>query len=174
MLALCLSIAIVLVDQVTKELARHSLVLRPISVIEGFFDLRFVQNTGAAWGILSGRNHWLVVLSIVMLIGLVRFRKEVLSDSQVHRWCLGFLVGGIIGNLVDRMRLGYVVDFLDFHWHEVYHFPAFNVADMAICTGVGLYLLSQFMVGPAAGPDSSPVEEKVPACPEPTSTRDGS
>jgi signal peptidase II len=56
----------------------------------------------------------------------------------------GLMLGGIVGNLVDRLRLGYVVDFLDFYWGR-HHFPAFNVADSAICTGVGLYILSQFL-----------------------------
>ena len=145
MLVLYLSFALALLDQATKYVIRRNLnLVEHISVIPGFFDLRHVRNTGAAWGMLSGLGGWLVVFSVVMLLALVVFRRHFMTDSFVHRIAVGLMIAGIVGNLVDRIRLGHVVDFLDFYWRN-HHFPAFNVADSAICTGVGLYMLSQFL-----------------------------
>jgi len=139
---LCISFAIAFLDQATKHLVRKQLLGGPVTVFEGFLDLRYVRNTGAAWGMMEGLNDWLVVLSLIMLAALIVFRRSLLLDTMCHRIATGLMTGGIVGNLMDRVRLGYVVDFLDFHW-GVHHFPAFNVADSAICTGVGLYLLTQ-------------------------------
>jgi signal peptidase II len=142
MMVLLLSVAIVILDQVTKQwvTARFTL-FESLPVIPGLFDLCYVRNTGAAWGILGGLNGLLIGLSVVVLLVLVFFRRSFLTDSLVHRLALALMVGGIVGNLLDRVRLQYVVDFLDFHW-RLHHFPAFNVADSAICVGVGLYMLS--------------------------------
>ena len=144
MLILAISLCFTILDQVTKQLVRERFLLgEQLSVIPGFFNLTYVRNTGAAWGMLSGLNNWLVLLSSVMLGFLILFRRSFLTDAVMHQVAAGLMLAGIIGNLVDRIRLGYVVDFLDFH--PGFDFPAFNVADASICTGVGLYLLSQFI-----------------------------
>ena len=143
MLVLCLSFAIALLDQATKHVVMRRLVVHEqISVIPGFFSLRYVRNTGAAWGMLQGSNTLLVGASILMLLVIVFCRKYFLSNSVVSRVAMGLMLGGIVGNLVDRLRLGFVVDFFDFYW-KTSHFPAFNLADSAICVGVGLYILQQ-------------------------------
>ena len=147
MLALCISFSIALLDQVSKYAARHHLPSGPVTVVPQLFDLRYVQNTGAAWGMLEGLNDWLVILSLVMLALILVFHRSILVDTLVHRIATGLMIGGIVGNLLDRVRLGYVVDFLDFHW-GIHHFPAFNVADASICTGVGLYILTQVLRRP--------------------------
>jgi signal peptidase II len=142
MLVLILGLIITVLDQVTKYVVRLTFAVgesRP--VIHGFFDLTYVRNTGAAWGILGGQNASLTILSIVMLAAILCFRRSFLSDTWEHRVALGLMVGGIVGNLMDRLRLGWVTDFLDFHWSG-YHWPSFNVADAAICIGVGIYILS--------------------------------
>ena len=144
MLILCLSFFIALLDQVTKYLVRQKLITGHITIIPDFFDLCYVQNTGAAWGIMQGLNNWLVVLSVVMLGLLIVFRRSILQDTLIHRCATGLMIGGIVGNLVDRVKLGYVVDFLHFFWRD-HHFPSFNVADSAICAGVALYILSQII-----------------------------
>ena len=142
MLVLILGLVIAVVDQVTKYFVRiHFAVGESLPIIPGFFDFTYVRNTGAAWGIMGGQNTWLTVLSVVMLIIMLVFRRSLLSDTWEHRLALGLMVGGIVGNLVDRIRLGWVTDFLDFSWRG-HHFPAFNVADSAICVGVGIYILS--------------------------------
>jgi len=164
MVILAISFGVALLDQATKYLVRANLVLgRPVEIIPGFFNLTYVRNTGAAWGIFAGLNNWLIVLSAVMLTFLVLFRRSILTDSLVHRCAAGLLIAGIVGNLVDRLRLGYVVDFLDFHWMGAARFPAFNVADMAICTGVGLYILTQFAGRPEEAPDSASAAAAPPS-----------
>ncbi|MBM4149063.1 MAG: signal peptidase II [Lentisphaerae bacterium] len=140
MRVLAIAIAVVLLDQTTKEWVLASLRSGPIVVLPGLLDFHYVQNTGAAWGMLQGFSHLLVALSFVMLACLIIFRRKLLPYSGKYRIVLGLLAGGIIGNLIDRVRLSFVVDFIYFHWKEHY-FPAFNIADMAICTGVGLYML---------------------------------
>jgi len=157
MLALCISFSIALVDQVSKYAARSCLPSGPITVVPQLFDLRYVQNTGAAWGMLEGLNDWLVILSLVMLTLILVFHRSILIDTLTHRLAAGLMIGGIVGNLLDRVRLGYVVDFLDFHL-GIHHFPAFNVADASICTGVGLYILTQFFRRPEESADPSTEE----------------
>jgi signal peptidase II len=142
MLVLLLGLVITVLDQVTKYVVRLTFAVgesRP--VVHGFFDLTYVRNTGAAWGILGGQNASLTILSVVMLAAILIFRRSFLSDTWEHRVALGLMVGGIVGNLMDRLRLGWVTDFLDFHY-KGYHWPSFNVADAAICVGVGIYILS--------------------------------
>ncbi len=142
MLPLVVAILITLIDQVTKTLVRYSFALgesRPM--IDGFFHLTYLRNTGAAWGMLRGYNLELTLLSMIVLVVIALFRRSIMSDTWEHRLALGLLVGGILGNLIDRIRLGYVVDFFDFHIAG-YHWPVFNVADSAICVGVGIYIVS--------------------------------
>jgi len=148
MLVLCLSFLIALIDQVSKHLVRSYFMLgQQHTVIPGFFDLRLIQNTGAAWGILSGLNHWLILFSFVMLAVIVLFRRHFFTTDLTSRIALGLIVGGITGNLLDRVRLSYVVDFLDFYVGRR-HFPAFNVADAAICVGVGFYVIFHVIYEP--------------------------
>jgi signal peptidase II len=144
MLVLLFSLGIIVLDQATKTLVKDVFCLYPnqvVPVVPGLFNLTYVRNTGAAWGMLGGLNGWLAVLSVVVLLAIVVFRRSILTDSLSHRLALASMIGGIVGNLLDRVRLSFVVDFLDFHWGP-HHFPSFNVADAAICVGVGLYLLS--------------------------------
>ena len=135
---------LVILDQATKWLVRAHFALhesRP--VIRGFFNLAYVQNRGAAWGILSGWRYAFVALAVAMLAAIGRYRSKIFGDGPIGRVSFMLLFAGIVGNLIDRAVLGYVVDFLDFHW-GVHHFPAFNVADSCICVGVGLYAFASF------------------------------
>lgn len=162
MLVLCASVAVAVLDQVSKSVIRANLFLsedRP--VIPHFFSLSHVRNTGAAWGMMQGLNHWLVLLSVVMLAVIVIFRRHFLTDSLVHRISMGLMLGGIAGNVIDRIRLGYVVDFLDFYWRG-HHFPSFNVADSAICVGVSVYILTQ-VLGHGRSTGEEPGEAGEPA-----------
>ena len=153
---LLLSFAIVLLDQVAKHLVETQLPRDSgLPIIPGFFDLHYVQNTGAAWGMLQGMNGLLVAFSFVVMILLIIWRRQLLGDTGVARVAAGMILGGIIGNLIDRVRLSYVVDYLDFFFRG-HHFPAFNVADAAICIGVGLYLLTQARPNPSAAASSPP------------------
>jgi signal peptidase II len=139
-----LSIALLVLDQITKELVRHKLYLGDQYTLCAFFNISHVHNTGAAWGMLSGTGDLLVWVSIAALILLIACRRTLMEEGPIQRWAMASIIGGILGNLVDRIRLGFVVDFLDFHWAE-HHFPSFNVADSAITTGVALYLLGSWL-----------------------------
>ena len=152
MTPLLVAICVVLLDQASKEWVRGAFSLHEsVPVIPGFFHLTYIRNTGAAWGMFSGQNLALAVLAFAMLVALVLFRRQFLPPGRVHRVALGLLCGGIVGNLFDRLRLDYVVDFLDF-FHRGWHFPAFNVADSAICIGVAIYVLGTLLAPRAAAP----------------------
>lgn len=145
MRVLSISFLVVLVDQVSKYMVRRYIGLGDqISVIPGLFNLTYVQNTGAAWGILAGFSSGLIVLSLIMLLVLIVFRTRLIENMLINEISLALMIAGIVGNLIDRIKLGYVVDFLDFYLKPVAsHFPSFNVADSSICVGVGLYIISQ-------------------------------
>jgi signal peptidase II len=134
---------LVLLDQWSKHwIQRRLLYGERIEVWPGIFDIRHVRNTGAAWGMLAGWRLLLILFAAGMLALIVRRRHELFDGWRGGQAALALLVAGIAGNLIDRVRLGYVVDFLDFY-RQAWHFPAFNVADSAICVGIGLYLLGQ-------------------------------
>ena len=147
MLPLLLVLVIAVSDQVTKQLVRDSFLLGESRVVvDGFFNLTYVRNTGAAWGLFGGQNVWLTILSVVMLAVLIIYRRSFLSDAVLHRVAFGLMIGGIIGNLLDRVRMEFVTDFLDFYWRG-HHWPAFNIADSAICVGVTIYMVTTILAG---------------------------
>ncbi len=143
MLALVLGLIVVILDQCTKVWVREAFIYggEPQIVLPGFFNLVYVRNPGAAWGMLGGQQVILILLSVVVLVMLTFFHRRVLNPTTDHRIALGLMIGGILGNLIDRIKLGWVTDFLDFHM-GTHHWPSFNVADSAICIAVSLYLLS--------------------------------
>jgi signal peptidase II len=165
MLVVAIGLTILVADQITKQWVRYSFDLgesRP--VLDGFFDLTYVRNPGAAWGMFRDFNGALVVLSVVMLILLIVFRRSFISDTRLHRVALGLMIGGILGNLMDRIRLSSVTDFLDFYIGN-HHWPAFNIADSAICVGVGIYIVSAFWT--AGHPLNESMNGRAPQPPEP-------
>ena len=140
-----LSLVIVVLDQVTKHAIRSSFSLgESNSVISSFFDLTYVRNTGAVWGSLQHQNEWLAVVSIAVLVLIAFFYHYLAGGRMIFSAALGCIMGGILGNLIDRIKLGWVTDFLDFYWNTS-HWPSFNIADAAICMGVGLYLLASLL-----------------------------
>ncbi len=142
MLVLLLGLAILFLDQLSKQAIRDAFVYgesRPL--IEGFFNLVYVRNDGAAWNLLSGHGIILILISVAVLVLLVVYRRSFLQEQATHKIMLGLMVGGIVGNLIDRIRFGWVTDFLDFEF-GTYHYPSFNVADSAICIAVVLYLIT--------------------------------
>ena len=137
---------LVLVDAVVKELAAGCLKgAAAVSVIPGLFNLAYVENRGCAWGLFQGQVWPLAVFGIVALAFLIWRRTSVfnLQPSTFNLTAVAepMLYAGIIGNVIDRLFRGYVIDMFDFHW-GVHHFPCFNVADSLICISVGLLLLA--------------------------------
>lgn len=133
-------LAIFLLDQFSKLLILKSLSLgESIPVLPPLFHLTLIHNTGIAFGLFQGWSSLLFWVNLVILVGLLfmigrrHFKRPLLQIG------IGMVTGGALGNLVDRLRFGYIVDFLDLHvW------PVFNLADSAICIGTGLLLLSLF------------------------------
>jgi signal peptidase II len=147
MLAVIIGLIIVVLDQGTKCAIRQALVFgESLPVIDGCFNLNHVRNTGAVFGVFQSQNEWLVAFSILALVLIAVFYRWLVDQRGVHRLAVGCMLGGIVGNLIDRIKLGWVVDFLDFHSRSLqWHWPSFNIADSAICLGVAIYLISAFL-----------------------------
>jgi signal peptidase II len=145
-------VVIVVLDQATKALVKAKLPLHEsMTVIPGFFDLTHVRNTGAAFGMLDN-THFpykpavMVVVALIALGAVASYALTLPATQRIARYGLALILGGAIGNLIDRATAGYVVDFVDVYWRGV-HFWAFNVADSAITVGVVLMLLDVLGVG---------------------------
>jgi signal peptidase II len=142
---------LLVIDQITKAVIVHKLILgEKISVIPDFFYITYVTNKGAAWGILQGQG-WLLLIIALIASGLIIIKLRWLSEGLIERYFIIFVIfSGIIGNSIDRIWRREVVDFLDFIIWPVYKnsawqlnsWPAFNIADSAICVGVCAYFIS--------------------------------
>ncbi|BHH82985.1 signal peptidase II [Desulforhopalus sp. 52FAK] len=117
-------------------------------IIPGLFNLVYVVNTGAAFSILADvdspwRHYFFLAVGSIAIVGLTFLYRKLQLENKYYFIPIGLIVGGAIGNLIDRVRLGSVVDFLDFYVGS-YHWPAFNVADSAICVGAVLFIGMNF------------------------------
>ena len=133
-------------DQLTKQVVLRFLgYAQEKVVVEGFFKFVHWGNTGAAWSLFRGNNQLLAVVAVVALGVLFFSRHHFDSRTLRGQVAFGLIVGGIVGNLIDRLWAGHVIDFIYFYVQQrggtEVGFPAFNVADSAICTGVGLIFL---------------------------------
>jgi len=136
-----IAVTVAVLDQLTKWLVVRSLSEEESRVvISGFFSLVNWPNTGTAWSLFKDCNLVLVVVSLLALLAMYLFRQTFHLNRAGSRIALGLITGGIIGNLIDRVRVHHVTDFLYFYVGR-YHWPAFNVADSGICVGVGLYII---------------------------------
>lgn len=138
--------AIVVLDQVTKQIVVRGLALHEsVTVIPGLLDFTHVRNTGAAFGLLNtvdfpGKTIVIAAVALGALLVMAAYAAALPARQWLARLGLALVLGGAAGNLVDRLRQGYVVDYVDFYWRG-WHFWAFNVADAAITTGVALVIL---------------------------------
>jgi signal peptidase II len=134
---------IVIVDQVSKYIIQSKVDLHEsIQVIPKIFHITYVQNYGAAFGILKHRTGFFVTVSIILVTAILIYLLKMPNDRKLLKSALVLVVGGAAGNMIDRVRLGFVVDFFDLRvW------PVFNIADMAIVTGIGL-LIFQILRAP--------------------------
>lgn len=126
------SIITILIDQIIKYLIITNLKFTDsINVIKNFFRITYLQNTGAAWSILSGNVVLLVLITLIALVFIYIILKKKKEYLKIEYLCYGLLIGGIIGNLIDRIRYGFVIDYLDFNFGE-FNYPVFNLADICI------------------------------------------
>ncbi|MCI5774004.1 MAG: signal peptidase II [Erysipelotrichaceae bacterium] len=130
-----LSVAIIVIDQLTKYYFQINLALHDsIPVIKDFFYLTYAKNTGAGWSMFSGHTEILAFISLAMAGCFIYLYIKEAKENHLQLWCYSLLIAGALGNLIDRLYLGYVRDFLDFYLFG-YDFPIFNVADIAVTFG---------------------------------------
>jgi signal peptidase II len=149
---LLVPLVVVVLDQLTKWLVRTRVALHDsVEVIPGFLDITHVRNTGAAFGFLNGvefpgKTIVIAIVAICALIGVALYSGTIAGEHLLPRIGLALIIGGAAGNLIDRVALGSVVDFVDAYWRG-FHFWAFNVADSAITVGVAMMILDMIGAG---------------------------
>ena len=142
---------VIVLDQVTKAVVRQSLPLHEsVVVIPGLLDFTHVRNTGAAFGMLNNvdfpfKTAVIAIVALGALVGIALHAKQLTHHQLFARAGLALIIGGAAGNLIDRLIVGSVVDFVDVYW-RTYHFWAFNVADSAITVGVAVMILDMLGV----------------------------
>ncbi len=144
---LAIALVLVLTDQFTKILVIGSFELGEGQAVTGFFNLVRVHNAGAAFSFLAGASGWqrwfftaLGLVAAVVIVWMLRNHP----GQRLFCFALACVLGGAVGNVIDRVLYGYVVDFVDFHWAGM-HFPAFNVADSAITVGAACLILDELL-----------------------------
>jgi signal peptidase II len=144
---LVVSALVLVLDQATKIYIDRSMRLHSsITVVENFFNITYLRNKGAAFGILANSSYRLpffILVSAVAVCVIIVAIGRLRDDQNFAAASLALIFSGALGNLIDRIRMGEVIDFLDAHWYD-HHWPAFNVADSAICVGVFLLAIDMF------------------------------
>ena len=156
---------VLLADQLTKLIVigtieppnRETPQGEEIIIIEGFLKFLHWQNSGAAWSIMEGKSMILAAISVIALWLLIYFRNEFEIRTPTGKLAMGMLIGGIVGNLIDRVAYQHVVDFIRFYLKprgaDEIGYPAFNIADIGICVGVGLLFVMAWREQEAEGSD---------------------
>jgi signal peptidase II len=143
---------VLVLDQATKVLVDKTMTLhQSIEIVPNFAHLTYLRNTGAAFGFLAGarsslRIVFFALISLVAIGCIVYLIRGLRPQQKTLLASLSLILGGAIGNLIDRLRLGEVIDFIDLHWYDI-HWPAFNVADSAISIGVALLFIQMLHKG---------------------------
>lgn len=138
-LHIIIGLVVIIIDQITKFITMSNLKeFQSVTIIKDFFNFTYVKNTGAAWGMLNKSTLLLTLFSVIIVVLFMYMYKTYKNNSI--RLLLAVIIAGAIGNLIDRIRLGFVVDFFDFNLLG-YRFPVFNIADIAISLGTICLLL---------------------------------
>lgn len=144
---LAIAAAVIVLDQITKTLILARFALHAGVTVTPFFNLVRVHNSGAAFSFLAGAGGWqrwffigLSAAAAILIVWLLRRH----GNQRLFAWALALILGGALGNVIDRLLHGYVVDFIQVHWRGAY-FPSFNVADSAITIGAGLLILDEVL-----------------------------
>ena len=141
-------------DQISKNIVQAFLKIgEELTVIKNFFNITYINNYGAAWSLLNNKSTLLIIMSIIFAIIIYRF-IYLFEQNKRNNIAFGLLLGGIIGNLIDRWLFGYVRDFLDFKIFS-YHYPVFNIADIAVVVGALLLIIAIIKGEDKLGKDSS-------------------
>lgn len=144
---LALALVILIADQLTKTLILGHYRLGDSTVVTGFFNIVRAHNPGAAFSFLAGASGWqrwfFTAIGVVATL-VILWMLKAHAGQKLFSFALACILGGAVGNVVDRLMHGYVVDFLDFHWAG-WHFPAFNIADSAITIGAACLILDELL-----------------------------
>ena len=141
MLELIIIVLGLILDRLTKIWAVTLKGESVIKIINGFFDFEYLENRGAAFGILQDNKIFLVGFTSIILIGLIVFLIKERKNSKLMGISLALIISGAIGNLYDRIFSGYVTDFILVHYKDVYYYPTFNIADILVVVGTGLLMI---------------------------------
>ena len=137
-------------DQPVQAGEEVQILSRVIEVVPNVWHFRFARNRGAAFGLMNDmdpayRRSFFVCVSLVAVVLILLIFRRVGPDQRLTTLSLSLILAGALGNFIDRVRLHYVIDFIDWHWKDVYHWPTFNIADSAITVGVALLFLEMFL-----------------------------
>lgn len=139
-------VTVVALDQLTKLCVRRFIALHEARVVlTPCLDICHVENPGAAWGMFAGHRWPLIAVSLATGLVFIAARRTLLAGGRIGHILTGLLFGGLVGNVIDRLLYGTVTDFIHVHWRAVWDFPAFNVADSALCIAAGLFVLRSFL-----------------------------
>jgi len=142
-----LSLIVIILDQITKAAATANLTMFDPVAVMPMFNFTLMHNEGAAFSFLSDAGGWqrwfFTGLATIVSIAIIIWIKKLAAHEKAMAISLSFILGGAIGNLIDRVRFGYVVDFIDVYYDES-HWPAFNIADSAICVGAAIMIIFSF------------------------------
>ncbi len=164
-LELSVIISVLICDQITKLIVqKYMFPSQSFDIIKGYFNITYVLNKGAAFGILSNlspsvRKPFFITISLLALGLIIYLLFDTDKKEKLLRISYGMILSGALGNLIDRIFLGEVRDFLDFYWKS-YHWPAFNIADSAICVGTGILVIGIFFSEKTAENDSGKAESR--------------
>ncbi len=141
-----LAAIVILLDQLSKITVEKLFTYGESLSITSFFNLVLAYNKGAAFSFLAAESGWQRYLFTAIGVGaalLITYLLKQHAGQRLFCWALSLIMGGALGNVIDRLMYGHVIDFLDFHYKELYHFPAFNIADSAICIGAALFIVDE-------------------------------
>jgi signal peptidase II len=157
---LAVTLLVAAADQGAKHWAETDLQTRPgrrLVVVEGYASLAYVRNPGAAWGLLASakasfRRPFFFFVNLAAMVFILAIFARLAPGQALLMAALSLVMGGAVGNCIDRIRLGYVIDFILLHFHNRFRWPNFNVADIAITVGVLLLLLEMILIGRGGAP----------------------
>jgi len=151
-----ISVVVIILDQITKAIATAKLVMFDPVAVMPMFNFTLMHNEGAAFSFLSDAGGWqrwfFTVLATIVSIAIVIWIKKLTPQEKGMAISLSLILGGAIGNLIDRVRFGYVVDFIDVYYND-WHWPAFNIADSAIFVGAAIMIIYSFREEKKTKPD---------------------
>jgi signal peptidase II len=143
-----LALAVVLLDQLAKALIVRDFRIGESRMVTSFLDLVRLENTGMAWSLLANAGGWQRWFFIALALAASAFMVYLLRRNGTQRlfsFAMAMIMGGAVGNVIDRIARGAVVDFISMHWHQAYTFPAFNLADSAITLGAICLLVDELL-----------------------------